>query len=81
MFLAGIPIPNALVLELAHLVDDEDLEMRLRGALARDVKILGLTVEERGTVVRALDDPPAGLEPLRATLLQEHVQRVRDGLV
>jgi hypothetical protein len=27
-----------------------------------------------------LDDPPSGLEELRAVLLQEHVWRQRDGL-
>ena len=35
----------------------------------------------REAILRALEDPPAGLEELRAVQLQEHVGRVRDGLV
>ena len=44
-------------------------------------KVLALTIDERETIIRALDDPPPGLEELRAVLLREHVGRVRDGLV
>ena len=43
--------------------------------------MLALTIPERETIIRALDDPPLGLEELRAVLLREHVGRVRDGLV
>ena len=43
--------------------------------------MLALTIPERETIIRALDDPPPGLEELRAVLLREHVDRVRDGLV
>ena len=39
--------------------------------------MLGLTVEERETILLALDDPPQGLAELRAVLLQEHVARQR----
>ena len=45
------------------------------------VKILALDIPERETIIRALDDPPPGLEELRVVLLREHVGRVRDGLV
>ena len=45
------------------------------------VRIFALDIPERETIIRALADPPAGLEELRATLVQEHVGRVRDGLV
>jgi hypothetical protein len=44
-------------------------------------KVLALTIPERETIIRALDDPPPGLEELRAVLIREHVWRVRDGLV
>jgi hypothetical protein len=54
--------------------------MRLRGALARGVRVLALEIHERETIVRALDDPPPGLQELRATLVQEHVGRLKDGL-
>jgi hypothetical protein len=42
-----------------------------RASLALDIRVLGLDVEERETVLLSLQDPPAGLEDLRATLLQE----------
>jgi hypothetical protein len=79
--LAGIPLRDELVLELARLVDDDALGSRLEDAYRREVKVLVLTIPERETIIRALDDTPPGLEELRAVLLSEHVDRVRDGLV
>jgi len=32
------------------------------------------------TIIPRIDDPPPGLEELRAVLLRKHVGRVRDGL-
>ena len=43
--------------------------------------MLALTIPERETIIQALDDPPPGMEELRAVLLREHVGRARDGLV
>jgi hypothetical protein len=43
--------------------------------------LLALTILERETIIRTLDDPPPGLEELRAVLLREHVGRVQVGLV
>ena len=80
MFLAGIPGRDDDVLELAHLVDDPDLAARLEDAYASMTKVLALTIPERETIIRALDDPPAGLAELRGVLLREHVWRVREGL-
>ena len=79
MFLAGIPVRGDLILELARLVDDDALAERLEDAYGRDVQILGLDIPERETIIRALEDPPAGLEELRAALLQEYTWRQRDG--
>jgi hypothetical protein len=43
--------------------------------------ILGLEVSERETILAALEDPPAGLEELRAVLLNnEHEWRRAEGL-
>ena len=39
-----------------------------------------LDIPEQVTIIRALEDPPAGLEELRAVLLQEHTWRTREGL-
>jgi hypothetical protein len=43
--------------------------------------VLALTIPERETIIRAVEDAPEGLEELRGVLLREHVARVRDGLV
>ena len=59
--------------------DDED-DLGQKRALARDVRVLALETDERETILAALDDPPAGFEELRATLLQEHMWRRREGL-
>ena len=75
--LAGIPVRDDLVLELARLVDDPDLEHRLEDAYGRDVRVLALTIPDRETILVALDDPPAGLEELRGVLLREHTARAR----
>jgi hypothetical protein len=80
MFLAGIPVRAELILELARLVDDEELANKLERAYAREVKVLAPDIPERETIIRALDDPPVGLEELRAVLLQEHAWRQRQGL-
>jgi hypothetical protein len=46
------------------------------------VRVFALDVPERENLLWALDDPPTkALSELRAVLLEEHVGRVRDGLV
>jgi hypothetical protein len=80
VFVAGIPVRDALILELARLVDDPSLADRLENAYGHDVKVLALDIPERETILVALDDPPPGLEELRAVLLQEHVWRAKEGL-
>jgi hypothetical protein len=77
MFLAGIPIRDDLVLELARLVDDPQLADRLEDAFQRDVRVLALTIPDRETIIRALDDAPSGLGELRGVLLREHTARAR----
>jgi hypothetical protein len=74
VFVAGIPVRDESILELARLVEDPDLARRLEDAYGRMTKILGLSIAERETIIRALDDPPPGLEELRAVLLREHVR-------
>ena len=84
IYLAGIPIPARLVLELARVLRDTELvdtAERFEGAYDRQARIVALEVSDRVGILRALEDPPAGLEELRAVQLQEHVGRVRDGLV
>ena len=83
IYLAGIPIPARLVLKLACRLRDAELvdtAERLEGAYDREARIVALEISDREAILRALEDPPAGLEELRAVLVQEHVGRVRDGL-
>jgi hypothetical protein len=80
MYLAGIPVRDQAVLDLARLVDDPLLADRLEAAHRREARILALEISERETIIRALDDAPPDLAELRATLLQEHVWRRREGM-
>ena len=68
-------------MEIALPVGDDPAGDRLRRALDNDTRTLGLEIDEREAILAALEDPPTGLEELRATLLHEHVGRQRDGLV
>jgi len=79
MYLAGIPVRPELILELARLVDDAELADKFESAYGREVKVLGLDIPERETIIRALEDPPPGLEELRGVLLREHEWRQREG--
>jgi hypothetical protein len=80
VMLAGIPVNDDLVLELARMVDDDELAERLEDAYRRGVKILALDFRDRDSIIAALDDPPAGLAELRGVLLREREWRVREGL-
>ena len=80
MQLAGIPVRDEPALELACLVDDPVLAGRLEDVYGLGVEVVGLTIGERETILRALEDSPAGLEQLRGVLLAEHVGRRIDGL-
>ena len=51
---------NELVLELARLVDDDALSSRLETAYGRMTKVLALTIPERETIIRALDERRRG---------------------
>lgn len=45
-------------------------------------QVLALTIADRESILRALDDPPGdGLAELRGVLLAEHEWRMREGLV
>lgn len=80
MMLAGIRVSDALVGELADLVDEPTRGV-LEKALDRGTIIVALTMDDRERILRALDDPPDGLAELRGVLLREHEWRVRAGLV
>ena len=47
-----------------------------------ETRVLALTVVDRESMLRALDEPPTdALAELRGVLLSEHEWRVREGLV
>ena len=76
----GVPLSPSLVLELADLLDDERLGAQLRDAHERRVIAFALEPEEAEAILSVLDDPPPGLEELRAVLLREIEPRRAEGL-
>jgi hypothetical protein len=81
--LAGVAVPSEAVTALAATVRDAgavELADRLERALDDEVRLLGLTIDERSTILSALEDPPDGLAGLRAVLLNEHEWRQREGI-
>jgi hypothetical protein len=79
MMLAGLPVPNDAVQELvvivreaaelwrdlgqSGVVADEPAD-RLERALADEVKLLALSLDERALLLAALEDPPQELAEL-----------------
>jgi delta 1-pyrroline-5-carboxylate dehydrogenase len=83
VMLAGLPVPPDAVEELVGLVraaDADDLADRLERAVAEEVKLLALTLDERAVMLAALEDPPQQLAELRAVLLADHQWRRTEGL-
>ena len=79
MLVGGVPIDERLLRELARVVDRK-LAQRLDTALLYRAKVLGLTVAEREAILKALENPPTGLEELRATLLRDPRWRLSERL-
>jgi hypothetical protein len=52
----------------------------LERAHDREARIVALDIPDREAILRVLEDGPEELLELRATLLQEHVRRQREGL-
>ena len=80
MMLAGIPVRDRLVLEIARRLresGDDRLGETLERAYDAVKTEVGLTIENREAILRALDDPPDELSELRSVLLTEHVGRKR----
>jgi hypothetical protein len=83
VMLAGIPVADRYVLELAGRLRDSGFDHtaeRLETAQERQTGLLGLSIEDRDVVLSVLEDPPDQLCELRAVLLQEHERRRREGL-
>ena len=83
MMLAGIPVDDRLVLDLAGRLRDagfDDTALRLENAYDRETRVLALTISDREAIVRVLEDCPDELAELRG-VLREHEWRRREGLV
>jgi uncharacterized protein (DUF1778 family) len=83
VMLAGIPVDDRLVLELAGRLRDagfDDTAATLEDAYDTERRVVALTVPDREAIVRVLDDPPDELAELRGVLLRKHEWRVHEGL-
>jgi hypothetical protein len=75
MMLAGLPVRDQDVLEIARLARDagfDDTAARLEDAYDVECKVLALTIPDREAILRALEDCPDGLAELRGVLVREH---------
>jgi hypothetical protein len=84
MYVAGVRVREEDVLRLAGLLHDagfDDTAEALVVALEAEQGIVGLSIQDREAILRALDDPPEGLSELRGVLLNDHQWRVGLGLV
>ena len=70
MLVSGVAVDERLLKQLSGVVPAR-IARRLDTALFYRAAVLGLTVDERKAILAALENPPAGLEDLRATLLQD----------
>ena len=78
VFLAGVPVKSSLVLELAARVKDPELARRLEQGVKRDLIVIRLYADEQADLLKALDDPPAGLEAVRDALVEARARDKRD---
>ena len=82
MWLAGIPVADKAVLQLAASLREAELvdtAERLERAYDREARIVALDVPDREAILRVLEECPDELLELRATLLQERVWLQREG--
>ena len=70
MLIGGVPVDERLSRRLAEVVPPS-VARRLDTALLHRAAVLGLTAAERHAILAALENPPSGLENLRATLIQD----------
>jgi hypothetical protein len=82
LILAGVPVDDRLVLELARRLHDAGLDTAetLEDAYDGERRVVALTIAEREAILRVLEDCPKELAELRGILLREHAWRLREGL-
>ena len=84
VLLAGLPVPDRLVLELAQCLRREGIEdtaETLEDACDNERDIVSLTISDREVILRVLEYCPYGLAELRSVLLLEQEWRPAEGLV
>ena len=77
MLFGGVPVEERLLRQLLRVVPPI-VARRLETALFYRAAVFGLTAPERRAILAALENPPAGLENLRATLIQDPAWRQRE---
>jgi hypothetical protein len=80
LMLRGVSVPYPLIRQLATMLWDRELAGRLERAVENETRLLAIDDDEVDSNLSVMEDPPAGLEELRGTLLQEHTWRQREGL-
>ena len=84
VLLAGLPVPDRLVLELAQClrtVGVHETAETLENAFDHERDIVSLTISDREAILRVLEYCPYGLAELRGVLLLEQEWRLAEGLV
>jgi hypothetical protein len=84
VFLAGLDVPDRLVLDLARCLRVQglvDTAETLEDAYDAERDFVSLTLDDREAILHALEDCPYGLADLRGVLMIEHAWRTRVGLV
>ena len=82
MFLAGVPVPDRAVLELARRLRDANELLtadKLEQAWSLESTEVALETEDRDAILRLLADGSAELAELRDVLLQEYERRRAGG--
>jgi hypothetical protein len=82
--LAGVPVDDRLVLELASRLHDaglDDAAETLHDGYDGERRVVALTIAEREAILRVLEDCPDELGELRGVLVREHEWRMREGFV
>lgn len=84
MQLAGTAVTDRDTFELARVLREagfSEVAEKLEKALTLGTKILGLTIDDRESMLQALYEPPTqGLTEFRSVLLLEHEGHVSEGL-
>jgi hypothetical protein len=82
VFLAGVPVADKAVLQLARSLREAaelDTADKLERAWSAEDAEIALETDDRDAILRVLEDGPDELAELRDVLLQEHERRRAGG--